>query len=110
MNLKLKAVLLSLFAFPGAGQFLIKKPVAGILYLGVALLSFGVILMAMIQRSLLIAEKVQLGEIPLDVSTISALILQQQESSGDYFVNIAWIMLILTWLISIIHLSLAKLE
>jgi len=111
MNQKLKAIILSALVFPGSGQFLIKRPVLGGIFAGLALISFSIILMAMVERSLLIAEKIQLGEIPLDIEMITGLLLQQQTAgSSSYIVNIAWVMLLLAWLISIIHLSLVKPE
>lgn len=109
MNQKLQAALLSSLVFPGVGQFLLKKYLLGGLLAGVAFISFCVILMNMIERSLLIAEKIQLGEIPIDIVTISALILEHHGmNSESSIVNIAWIMLVSTWLISIIHSSMAK--
>jgi TM2 domain-containing membrane protein YozV len=109
MNKAIKAALLSSLVFPGLGQFLLKKYYLGGLLAGIAFISFAVILANIVQRSLLIAEQIEQGEIPFDVMTISALILEQQSiSSGTSIVSIASIVLILTWIISIIDSIIAK--
>lgn len=109
MNLKLKAALVSTLVFPGAGQFILKKYVLGSILASLAFASFCVILINMVEHSLAIAEKIQRGEIPFDVSAISALILEHDATtSANAIVNDAWIVLVSTWLFSIIHTSLIK--
>lgn len=109
MNQKIKAALSSTLVFPGVGQFLIKKPLLGAIFSGISFISFCVIFINMMKHSQMIVEKIQLGEIPLDIGTISALFLEQQAMNSDSsIVNIAWIMLVSSWIISIIHSSFAK--
>lgn len=111
MNQRLKAVLLSSLVFPGAGQFLLKKYVLGGLLATGALISCYVITITIIERSLLIVDKLNLGEMPIDISTISALLLKQDTMEPQHaYVNIAWIMLVSAWMISIIHSLIVKSE
>lgn len=109
MKKAIKAALLSSLVFPGTGQFLLKKYFLGGLYAGFAFISLCVILVNIIERSLLIADKIQQGEIPFDVIAISALLLAQQSvSSSSTIVSIASIVLVLTWIISVIDSFITK--
>lgn len=99
----MKATLLSLLVFPGAGQFLLKKYKLGTILASIAFISLCVILANVVERSLEIAEKIQQGVIPLDTNTISALLLNQQTStSASSVVGIASIVLILVWIASFV--------
>ena len=102
MNNKIKALLLSALVFPGTGQFLLKRYHLGGILASVALISLGVILVSTVEQSLRIAEKIQAGDIPLDVIAISNQILEQPASTDGFLINTAWISLIIVWLISII--------
>lgn len=109
MKRSIKAALLSSIVFPGAGQFLLKKYYLGALFAGLAFISLCVILMDIVERSLLIVEQIQQGQISFDVITISASLLEQQSiSSSSTVVRTASIVLILTWLISVIDTFITK--
>jgi hypothetical protein len=109
MNKTIQATLLSTLVFPGAGQFLRKKYLLGGVLAGMAFISVCVIFVNIVERSLMIADKIQQGEIPLDVGTISALILDQQTTaSSGAIVSVASIVLLSAWLTSIIESFITK--
>lgn len=109
MNKAIKAALLSALIFPGAGQFLLKKYLLGGILAGMAFISLCVMLMNIVQRSLLIADKIQQGDIPSDAASISTLILDQQATaSNGSIVSIASIVLLSVWIISIIDSFITK--
>jgi len=109
VNKAIKATLLSTLIFPGAGQFLQKKYLLGGVLVGMAFISLCVIFVNIVERSLLIADKIQQGEIPIDLGTISALILEQQATaSSSSIVSIASIVLLSAWIISIIDSFITK--
>tara|TARA_R110002050_G_scaffold1244_5_gene8848 strand:+ start:158730 stop:159062 length:333 start_codon:yes stop_codon:yes gene_type:complete len=103
MNKAIKAALLSSLVFPGVGQYLLKKYVLGALLAGIAFIALCVIMVNIVESSLLIAEQIQQGEIAFNVVAISALILDQQSTASSNSIgSIATIVLVLTWIISII--------
>jgi hypothetical protein len=109
MNQKLKAVLLSLLVFPGAGQFLLKKYRLGSLLAGSAFVSLCVIMVNVLESSLLIAKQFQQGKMALDTTTISTALMQQQAlSPSSNIVSIASTVLVLAWLISVIDIVISK--
>jgi hypothetical protein len=109
MNKTIKAALLSSLVFPGAGQFLLKKHLLGGVLAGIAFISLCVIFVDIVERSLLIADKIQQAETPLDLGTISALILEQQTTAlSGSIVSIASIVLLSAWIISIIDSFITK--
>ncbi len=101
MSESIKAVLLSALAFPGAGHFLLRKYIRGILLASVALVSLYFILSNVVDRAQQIVDKILLGEVPLDVMVIAELVSKQPTGADAEFLNYAWTALIIAWLIGI---------
>ena len=101
MSKAIKAALLSAFVFPGTGHFFLKKHIIGTLLAGAALASLYLVLSRMVGRALQIGEKIQRGEVQLDVAAITELISKQPTGTDAEFLNFAWIVLIISWLIGI---------
>jgi hypothetical protein len=95
------ALLLSAFAFPGAGQIYLKKYITGILLAGTALLALYFIISKVLERAQQIADKILLGEVPLDISVITELVTSQSMTAGDEHLNYAWAALFIAWLVGI---------
>jgi len=109
MNKAIKAALLSSLVFPGAGQYLLKKYLLASILAAAAFISLCVILVNIVEHSLIIAEQIQQGKIAFDVMAISTLLLDQQSTaSTSSNVSIASIVLVLTWIISIIDSLITK--
>ena len=102
MSKTMKAALLSAFVFPGAGHFFLKKHITGTLLAGAAFASLYWVISKMVERALQIAEKIQSGEVQLDVAAITELISKQPTGTDAQLLNIAWTVLIISWLIGIV--------
>ncbi len=102
MSKAIKAALLSAFVFPGTGHFFLKKHIIGASLAGAAVASLYLVISRMVERALLIAERIQLGEVQLDVAAIAELISKQPTGTDSQLLNIAWIVLIISWLIGIV--------
>lgn len=102
MSKSIKAALLSALVFPGAGHFYLKKHLSGVILTGAALASLAVVISQAVARATQIAEKIRLGEVPLDIAAISELISKQPTGTAADQLNIATTVLIIIWLIGII--------
>jgi hypothetical protein len=102
MRKSIKVILLSALVLPGAGHFLLKRYLAGMVLAGTALVCFYFIISEILQRALEISDKIQRGEIQPDVTAISDLLSHQPVSDNAHLINIAWTILIITWLTGIV--------
>jgi TM2 domain-containing membrane protein YozV len=103
MNMKksAKAALLSAFVFPGAGHIYLRKYTAGILLAGVSFAAIYYLITKTVERAFEISEKIQNGDIPLDVQAITELVAQQSNGADTQVLNIALIAFFIFWLIGI---------
>ncbi|MCK4837302.1 MAG: hypothetical protein KAS94_00790 [Desulfobulbaceae bacterium] len=102
MNKAIKAALLSALLFPGAGHLLLKKYVAAVILAGASVASLYFLVATAIEKALRITEKIQRGEVPLDVAAIAELITNQTTGPEAQLLNIATAVLFIAWLIGII--------
>ncbi len=96
------AALLSAFVFPGAGHFFLKKHITGTVLAGAAFVSLFFVISKTIERALQITEKIQRGEVQLDVAAITELVLKQPTGTEAQLLSIASAILIISWLIGIV--------
>ncbi len=102
MKKPIKAVLLSAFVIPGAGHIYLKRYlVAGILIL-TSLIAFSILVSIAIEKALVITDKILLGEVSADITTISKLITEQGSNTSSSTVNIATSGFIIAWVIGVI--------
>ena len=94
-----KSTLWSVFIFPGAGHFYLKKWLAGTVSAIIASAALVVILAGVIERANRIAEKIMLGEVPLDIGIIMDLV-SRQTAQGDTTLDTAMYTLIAVWIIA----------
>ena len=104
MKLSTRAVLLSLFMFPGAGHILLKKKISGCLFIGVGVVATFIIVTSKMKRAYVIADQLSKGEIPFDMQhiiekVIKILTTAPSGSEGDVFI-IAFNALIIVWFVS----------
>lgn len=62
---------------------------------GAAFVSLYLVLSRLVERALQIGEKIQRGEVQLDVDAITELISKQPTGTDAQLLNIAWIVLII---------------
>jgi len=97
-----KAALLSAFVFPGVGHFLLKKRIHGVVLAGTAIAALYFLIAKTVERTLLVTEKIQSGEVPLDTATIAELVSSQGSDTDAQLLNIAVTALFISWLIGIV--------
>lgn len=96
-----KAALWSFFIFPGGGHLYLGKWVSGIILAGITTAALAIVLGRIMQRANQIAEKLILGELPFDIGIIMEQV-SLQTAVGDATLDMAWYILIATWLIAAI--------
>ena len=101
MNKSVKATLLSAFVFPGVGHFHLRKYIPGTVLAGTALVSLYFIVSQMVERALQIVDRIQRGEVQPDIAVVAELVSRQSMGAGAELLNLAWTVLIISWLIGI---------
>ncbi len=97
-----KAALLSALIFPGAGHFMLKRYVSSAVLAGAALSGLYYLVSETVERAMQISEKLQSGEIQIDVAEITALVSKPSTGADAHTLNIATTVLIISWLIGIV--------
>ncbi len=98
----MKAALLSAFVFPGVGHFLLKKYIPGAVLAGAAFAGLYFLIAKTLEKTLQITEKIQSGEVQLDVATITDLVSKQATGTETQLLNIAAAVLFISWIIGIV--------
>ena len=75
MKTATKAALFSAIVFPGAGYFVVKKNVRGVVASLITLAGLSIMMVEAYQKAQIIAEKIVAGIIPLDIQIIREQIM-----------------------------------
>ncbi len=102
MKKSTKAVLLSALVFPGIGHIYLKKYTAGAFLAGSSFAAIYYLITKVMERAFEISEKVQSGDVPLDVEVITDLVSQQSTGADAQIMNIATTALVVFWVIGIV--------
>ncbi len=102
MSKSVKAAMLSVFVFPGVGHIFLKRHIPGIVLAGTALAALYFIISERVERALQIIDKIQRGEVQLDVAVITELVSRQPTGTDAELLNFAWTVLIISWLIGVV--------
>ncbi|WP_263322602.1 hypothetical protein [Endozoicomonas sp. Mp262] len=100
MNKSTKAVLLSVFVFPGTGHFFLKKTIPGILLSGTALLALYVLVSNGLHKVQQVVEKIQNSQSQADFALILDVLSKQSTGPDTPFVYIATAVFLIIWFIS----------
>ncbi|HZT62251.1 MAG TPA: DUF6677 family protein [Burkholderiales bacterium] len=101
MRYSIKAALLSGLVFPGAGHLYLRRYLRGVLLAAAAAaLSYFIISVAL-ESAFDIAGKIQTGDVPLNVESISELVSKASQSNGRS-TDIATTILFALWVIGIV--------
>ena len=98
----MKAALLSAFVFPGTGHLFLKKLISGTVLACAACACLYVLISESLEKALQITDKILTGEVTPDVVTMTELLSKQSTGNEDLLLNVAWYVLIATWLIGIV--------
>lgn len=102
MSKAIKAALLSTLVFPGTGHLLLKKYLHATVLIGASFSVLYLMISRLIEIALQISDKIISGEVGLDVVAITELIVKQTAGPETRLLNIAGVVLIIIWLISIV--------
>ena len=97
-----KAALLSGLIFPGTGHFVLKQYLRGSVLMLVALVAFSVIVARIYQRVLIIFERINSGDIPVDTAAIAEMVSNSTSAADSSTGNITLAVLGVCWLVGII--------
>jgi len=96
-----KALLLSVLVFPGAGHYSLKKYRHSAAIASAAIFCLYIVFSKLMEKAQVIAEKIQAGEIALDVNAISAELHNHAFSGDIQQINYALAVLIFVWIFGI---------
>lgn len=102
MKKSTKAALLSALVFPGAGHLFLKRYKIGAVLAGASFAAIYYLTSKTVERVLQITEKIQSGDVPLDVEAITELVSKQATGAETQLLNIATVTFIVCWLVGII--------
>lgn len=102
MKISTKAVLLSALVFPGAGHVYLKKYTTGLLLASVSFIAIYYLISNVIEKAFYISEKIQSGDIKLDIAAITESVSQESNGADIQLLNITTFAIIICWLIGII--------
>ena len=102
MKNQTKAALLSAFIYPGAGHFFLKKYIQSVILAGITSSAVYYLVSKSVEKALQIVEKIENGEIPPDVATITELISKQSMGADAQSLDTATLIIGVCWLIGII--------
>ena len=102
MDKAIKATLLSIFIFPGAGHFLLKQYITGTILFVTTLVALGMLMAKMVEIAVQIAGQIQTGEVQYNVATIVELISMKTTGGDAQLLNFATMTLFIAWLVGIV--------
>ena len=101
MKNSMKAALLSGLIFPGIGHLYLKRYLQGILLTLGAGSALYYIISVVVATALEVVDKMQYGEVPLDMDNITTLV-SQQLSGAEQSTNLAMLILVVIWVIGVV--------
>ena len=101
MSRSMIAALMSGLVFPGAGQWFLKRRARACLFLLPTLLAVGFFIAQAASQASLLLEQIQSGQLALDPVALAAQ-LEPQAGAGSPWVNLAAIVMIACWALSVI--------
>ncbi len=102
MSKAMKAALISALVLPGAGHFFLKRYFTGAVLALATLGSLSLLVVKMVERALLVVDKIQSGQVAFDVTAITRLVSQPPSGPDAYLLRYSTAVIILSWLIGIV--------
>ncbi len=102
MKLATKAAIYSGLVFPGAGYFVVKKAIHGSISFLITFAGLAVVVIEAFHKAQVIAEKIVVGAIPVDIGLIRERILETPGAFSPEVVSSVTIMIGLVWLVGIV--------
>jgi hypothetical protein len=102
MTISIKAALLSGLIFPGVGHMVLKQYLRGSILMLSALIALSVIVTKAIKQALIIVDRINNGEIPVEAGANTDLVAKSTSGAEGSILNIAVLIVGACWLIGII--------
>ena len=102
MNQSVKAALLSAFIFPGLGQIVNGYKKRGWAFVGAVAVLLVLIIYKLVQQAQMVLAEMQKKGTTIDFNEISKVSSEVVSFSDNLFLNIALLLLIVTWFVSIV--------
>jgi hypothetical protein len=102
MKVSSKAALLSGLILPGIGHIALKQYLRGSALLLLSLAALSVIVTSIYQRALIIVDRINSGDIPVDTVAIADMVSNSTSGADSSIENFALVVLGACWLIGII--------
>lgn len=102
MKLSVKVLIYSGLVFPGAGYFILKKKLRGVMAFAITFSCLLFIITEVFHRANIIAEKIIRGEIVYDIAVIREQILLTPGSLSEGAMNTLSILIGMVWLFSML--------
>jgi hypothetical protein len=96
-----KAILLSALVFPGAGHLYLKAYLVGFTLVSVTFAFVIYILKKVTDQAYAIVEKIQNGDVQLDLIGITELVSKESSGADIQLQNIAMLVLVVCWIVGI---------
>jgi hypothetical protein len=100
MNHSLKAALWSALVLPGLGQLLLKRYISGVLFALISITALAVILVKVFNIASSITQQIMETTAQLDMPAVIGAISQSTMISDTQTMNIAFVIFLVTWLVS----------
>ncbi len=102
-----KAALLSAFVCPGLGQFKLRRYGRGIVFILVVLASLYVIVRTAVRQALVVLQKIDSSDMPVDIHSIMNVASQSMSPSETSLLRISSALLVVTWVAAIMDAVMA---
>lgn len=102
MNQSIKGALLSGLVFPGMGHIFLKQYRRGTAIIIISLVCLVVMTVNMIQKTMVVLEKLQLEGGVIDIEIITQLVSQSSQHSDNFLFNLALILMSISWIFGIV--------
>lgn len=93
--------MLSALLFPGLGHIYLKKYIQGTVLASISLAGMYYVISKTVEQALQITEKIQSGEVQVDIAAITDLVAKQSSGAEAHFIDIATAVVTICWLIGI---------
>jgi len=97
-----KTLMLSIFAFPGAGHIFLNYRVRAIVFLSLFSVDASIIVYNIMQKAQAVADLIATRQIPIDILSINARILAQPDAFSPLILSIATWGAAIIWLVCIV--------
>ena len=102
MNIRKKALIYSAIVFPGAGYFILDKVTRGVAALLVTFACLTFIMVDVFHRANIIAEKIVLGDVALDILKIRQEIHLTPGIYSQQMLELLSLAIVLIWIVGIV--------